>query len=494
MFKSPTRNHFSIVIERLAGLFAFLFVFLFSFLRDYGWDIFRLSFYRALIYNARFYNDKILYGFIAFSAFFLWYLFISIRYWKKTSFYIDGTDFIHEKKTLFSSQSRLPIENIAVVNVERNFFERIIGTAKVKIDLNSSRTAGATDFKFVLKHNDALALKEALTEIKQTVAPVISDDTDGRTTVATFTNRQAVITKILSFPILQVISAVLFFFVLPQYETSGDADMSKLWYWLLIAMLGYFGSLIPGTLNLCNYVVEKKEDMIFISCGMINKRNYVFETDKINAVIINRPILARFFGMQSIDLAVVGLGNEKNETTHISLMVNEEKAKEILSLCAPDFKCSEPLRKCHPMSLVFPVIRSFALGAVSLLLRSVYTNYIQIAVAVFAVSLIAGICKYKVCTFASDEEILTYSTGIFNKKTFFLKYGDIQHIHLRTNALYKRMNLGRVGFSILASSAIRDHKTGLFVFDDFSALSERVTSHKDNLSLKKFGAKQNNRQ
>ncbi len=488
MFKSPTRNHFSVVIERLAGLFAFLFVFLFSFLRDYGWDIFRPSFYRALIFNAQFYNDKILYGFIAFSIFFLWYLFICWRYWKKTTFRIDGTDFVHEKKTLFSSQSRLPIENIAVVNVERNFFERIIGTAKVKIDLNSSRTAGATDFKFVLKHDEALQLKEVLTRIKQTVAPSVSDiDVSDRTTVASFSNRQAVITKLLSFPILQVLSAVLFFFVLPQFETSGNADMSKLWYWLLIAMLGYFGSLIPGTLNLCNYLVEKKEDMIFISCGMINKRNYVFETDKINAVIINQPVLARFFGMQSIDLAVVGLGNEKNETTHISLMVKETQAKEILSLCAPDFECSEPLRKCHPLVMLFPIIRSFVLGAAALLLKPVYTNYLQIAILVFAVSAFAAVCQYRVCTFAADNEILTYSTGIFNKKTFFFKFGDIQNINLRTNALYRKKNLGRVAFSILAASAVRDHKTGLFVFDDFDTLSNSVTSHKDNLSLRKFG-------
>ncbi|MBQ3150774.1 MAG: PH domain-containing protein [Clostridia bacterium] len=488
MFDSPRRNHPSIIIERLAGVFAFLFVFGFSFLKDHGPDIFRLSFYRALIYNAQFYNDKIIYALIALLLFCLWYLFISVRYWKKTTFHIEDTDFVYEKKTLFNSASRLPIKNIAVVNVERNFFERLIGTAKVKIDLNSSRTASATDFKFVLKYGEAVQLKETLMQIKQSVVGSEADDTDksDRTTVAAFSNKQAFVTKLLSFPILQTLFAVFMVFVLPRFETSDGNSDGNMWYWLLFAVIGYVGSLIPGTLNLCNYVVEKSDNMIYISCGLINKRNYVFETEKINAVIINQPILARFFSLVSIDLAVVGLGNEKNETTHLSLMVNKNRAKEILSLCAPDFRCTEKLRRCHPLALVSPVVRSVVLGLAALFLKNIYTNYLQIALIVFAVSMLAAFCQYRIYTFAADDEILTYSTGIFNKKTYFFKFGDIQNIFIRTNVLYKNLSLGRLGFSILGASSVRDHKTGLFRFDDFDALSEKVTDHKDNLFFKKL--------
>ena len=248
MFESPTRNHFSVILERTGAVIAFLLFLVFNDLKDVGWEIFTLDYYRNLWQMAIYEGKKsVLIGFIVFVGL-LWYLYISFRYWKRTTFYIDGVDFVYERRTMFRASSRLPIQNIAVVNVERNIFERLIGTAKVKIDLNSSRTANSTDFRFVLREQNALELKEKLMGIKQSLTEGEADsqteaEQEQREQIAFFSVGEALRHKLLFVPVMQTLFMLTVLFVLPQLRLSGDYNMSRLWYLLIVAVIGWVGSI-----------------------------------------------------------------------------------------------------------------------------------------------------------------------------------------------------------------------------------------------------------
>lgn len=496
MFETPTRNHVSIVLERAGAVLALFAVFFTNYLKDYGWEIFTLSFYKALYYRARFDADSRTMLFVGIGlAFMLWYIYISFRYWRSTTFYIDGVDFVYERKTMFRAASRLPIQNIAVVNVERSIFERLIGTSKVKIDLNSSRTAGATDFKFVLKRAQAKALRDALMEIKQTLSAdeetqeqVSAEEMpqEERETIAVFSVAEALRHKVLSLPVISLMFTMTVLFVLPQLKISGTYDMSRLWYLLVIAVIGEILAIVRGTLNLGDYKVERDSSMVYISCGVLNKRHYMFEMEKINAVMINQPLLARFFGMASIDLAVVGFGNEKNETTHLSLITDMEKVQEILEKCAPDFACKQKPQRCHPLSLLYTVPRAAVFGAATLLLGLLYKEAFILAIIVFVIALIGAISQYLISDFAQDENVVRYTSGMFNKKTAAFKYGDIQSMTTKTNIFYQKFGLGRLNFSILGAASVRAHKTAVFRTQDFDIASAHMVEHEDSVLLGKL--------
>ena len=488
MFDSPRRNHFSIVFERAGAVIAVLLVFGARSLDDYGWEIFRLSFYRSLWESAV--NGGTKTGLLAFlgAAGMIWYLYISVRYWRLTTFFIDGDDFVYARKTMFRAESRLPIRNIAVVNVERNIFERVIGTAKVKIDLNSSKTAGSTDFKFVLRLEEARQLKESLLNKKQELtgeplpqADEQAADGEEREAVAFFTVPQALRHKLLSMPILNWSATIVMLFILPQLRISGDYNMSRLWFLLVFAVLGWIWSIVNGTLNFGNYKVEQDSRMIYITCGVINQRQYMFEREKINAVMVNQPLLARFFGLASIDLAVVGFGNEKNETTHLCLLAERAQIEEVLRRCVPDFRCETQPKHCHPLNLLFPILRAFVLGAGVLALGQVYRGAWNLAILVFAIALAGAFSEYCIRRFAFDGELVCYTGGTFNKRTCTCKYGDIQHMRLQTNVLFRRFHLSSLQFSILASSSVRTHKTGVFRDAAFDGVPEQMVSHIDSI-------------
>lgn len=497
MFEKPTRNHGSIILERCGAVIALFGVFAFNNLQEYGWDIFYPSFYKMLWHSAIYEGNRALLILGLATAFLLWYLYISVRYWRLTTFYVDGTDFVYERKTMFRAASRLPIGNIAVVNVERNIFERLIGTGKVKIDLNSSRTASSTDFKFVLKKDEAQALKETLMTIKQSLGREVQIETqeaaepeEPRTLVAQFTVAQALRHKLLSMQVIQSAVTLTVLFILPQLRLSGDYDMSKLWFLLLIAVLGWLGSVVKGTLDLGDYTVERDSRMVYISCGVLNKKHYVFELEKINAVIINQPLLARFFGMASIDLAVVGLGNEKNETTHLCLITEKDQIEAILRSCVPDFDCTGEVHRCHPINLLYTILRAFLLGAATLLLSGVYRNAYILAILVFAAALCGAVAEYLLQDFASDDSVLRCTSGMFNKRTGIFKYGDVQNMVVRTNPIYRKWGLGKLNFSILGATSVRNHKTGLFAMQVFDNASAQMILHEDNVLKGKYGKKE----
>ena len=496
MFESPTRNHFSIVFERAGAVIAFLLVLVVNDLKEVGWEIFTLDYYRSLWHMAVYEGKKsVLIGIAIFAAL-LWYLFISVRYWKRTTFCIDGVDFVYERRTMFRASSRLPIQNIAVVNIERNIFERVIGTAKVKIDLNSSRTANSTDFKFVLRQQQALELKEKLMDIKQSLTGEETPEEteavqEAREQVVNFTVAEALRHKLLFTPVLQTMITLTVLFILPQLRLSGDYDMSRLWYLLIIFIVGWVASLVSGTLNLGNYKVERDSSMIYISCGVLNQKHYMFETEKINAVIIRKPLLARLFGMASIDLAVVGFGNERNETTHLSLVTDKRQIDAILHACVPEFVCTEPPHRCHALNIVWPVLRAFLLGGGTYLaLFLVYRNAHVFALIVFAVALLGAILEFLACDFAKDEHIVRYTGGMFNKQTGIFKYGDVQSMEIRTNVFYRLFGIAKLHFAVLGASSVRRHKTGLFPIEGFEEASRLMVAHEDNVLLGKYGKSQ----
>lgn len=82
--------------------------------------------------------------------------------WRKTTITIDRESIVWERDTLNKKKLTIGIQNISSINVERNIFERLIGTAKLKIDTNSLSTANKTDVMFLFKHAEALQYKEYL--------------------------------------------------------------------------------------------------------------------------------------------------------------------------------------------------------------------------------------------------------------------------------------------------------------------------------------------
>ena len=133
MFSKPTRNHITIILEQIGAFGLVLITGAFSLLFDIAADLRRgMSFAQILRYSSvgRIPAPVNIVVALLLVAGVVWL----ILRWSKTVFYIDSGYLVVERRTLMHRTSRLPLSSISTVNLERSVFERMVGTAKIKLD------------------------------------------------------------------------------------------------------------------------------------------------------------------------------------------------------------------------------------------------------------------------------------------------------------------------------------------------------------------------
>ncbi|HZJ77806.1 MAG TPA: PH domain-containing protein [Clostridia bacterium] len=500
MFNTPTRNHISIIIERLGFFFVILVFGAFNFLTDSEQEVLTKEFWTKLASTATSAQDYAIalsgFGFIAVCAI---VLLVSFFIWRKTFFYIDGSDFVYERRTIFKKSSRLSILNISTVNIEQNVFERFVGTSKVKIDLNSSHTAQKTDFTFVLKEGFAQHLKEELLKNRQTLLgteqpstneagphPIETQAYEPRQTVVSFSIAQVIRHRLLTLPILQGLFAAIIIFS-PLFSQSMDAtSTNSIVFCVVLSVLGGTFATVYSILNHIGYTVKTDSKNIYISYGVLKKAEYSFEYSKINSVFIKRPLLARIFGLCSLEVAVVGFGNENKEVPQLCLLVSNKQANEILNHCAPDYVCDNEIIQSHKSAflMVFIKILLFTVVLVGAGLFIESSTYWQVIALLFALLLCSGYLSVITKSIAFDDNLFQYSKGIFSKQTTMVKYGDMQNTVVKTNPITKKYGSGRMNYSILAGIKQKTHLTGYFETKLFEQVSKRVVTAEDKSSYR----------
>lgn len=489
MFGNPTRNHITIIIERLGVVFLTLILAISGNISNSLNRIFDPEFWKGLFSEASTLNDTVVVlGGLGLLLIVVIVLFIALLHWLKTFFYIDGQNFIYERKTLFKKYSKLPIANIATVNIQRSVFERFAGTSKVKLDLNSSHTANRTDFSFVLRQDDAEALRSELYSLKasQGAGTPATTNTDAlehspRQPVISFSNGEVIRHKLLSVSPWQVLAGIFVVFVAPLLDAQNARDFQSVVNIALLTLAGGAALMIWGALNLAGYTVEQDEKNIFIQCGLVKKTSYTFESQKIHAVFVKQPVLARIFGLYSIEVAVVGLGNEKAETPQLCLLVNKAQAEKVLLQCAADFECKGTTIPSHKAALIPAAIQALvpAIAVFIFLIYSLFPYAYAVCAATFTFIALGGWLSYKTKTIAYDDSVFHYSKGIFSKRKVMFKYSNIQDTRIKTNFLLKRLNAGRMSLNILSGSKMKAHQTGYFELPHFETVSNRVVEHED---------------
>ncbi|MBR6618723.1 MAG: PH domain-containing protein [Clostridia bacterium] len=470
MFNKPTRNHITIIFEQLGAAGVVVITFVFSALREQLVSSGGIkAVIRSLKYGILPQQGMAFFAVAAIAVVLLIWLIIR---WYKTVFYIDDGYLVCQRRTLMKKASRLPFSSLATVNLERSVFERMVGTAKIKIDINSAATADKTDFTFVLSLAKAKEFERILLEAKNTVTTEkTEEETDIKETVYSFSNVQAVRHVLLSQPVVQLLfsAALLGISLFSQLQT---ADISVILPTVGFIVIAWIFGIIMKIFSACRFCVECDEKSIYISSGLLKVKKYSFERSKINALVVRRPLLARIAGLYSAEVAVIGFGNDKEETPQISLLVKKAELERILNLCVPDFKCSGEIIKADKKGLLPSVVRALFVSFLCAM-PLWFLNPLLSAVAVVTGAAL-GVLGHNTKTVSSDENIFSFSTGILLKKTAFFKYSDIQTVHFSTNAISKIHGIGRISLSILSSNTMRVHTTGWFKKETFEELKDRI--------------------
>lgn len=458
MFSKPSRNHISIIAEQFGAVGLVLLTGAASLLFDFADGPVKVSLLLKRITLGDIHLAMLVAVVAAGIVFAVWNLFR----WRRTFFYIDDGYLVVEKNTLMRRVSRVPLGSISTVNFERSLFERLAGTAKIKLDINSAVTANSTDFVFVLKLDKAQSFEKEILRFKSEGS--VEKTESQSSLICSFSALQAVRDVVLGQSVVQILPtvfAILYGFFMGEWSAAT-----------ILIVLGWLASMLMQFTSACGFKIEKSEDSFYITSGLIKKKNYSFSADKVNAVIVRRPVFARVFGLYRAEVAVVGLGNDKYETPQICLLVKKPELDRILGECAPDFVCSVPPERSHKLGLVASV--SFYLALFAGVGASLIYVHPALCAVCAAVGVMLGVLSRNGKKLAADDNVFSYSRGIFSLTHASFRYDAVQTVQFLTNPFFRRFGIGKIRLSILGSSAVSVHTTGWFSADKYKELARRL--------------------
>lgn len=327
---------------------------------------------------------------------------LAVINWRKTTITIDDEAIVWERDTLNKKTLTIGIKSISSINIERNIFERILGTAKLKLDTDSLSTADATDVEFIFKHEDALAYKaylEAKVRENKDGATVygaehIIENPTGKTigkadiepegshsfdkndrdyanmsqgvadtsdnihyTKATYTSdfEEIVMHCIFDLRITSLLVGIpiIVFAILGTVSMYMDGELGFEAIIASIIQIGAFGyaalySIIGKFFRYYNLTVSRQENRIHMKYGMLKIREYILPVEKINAIHLKQTLIGRLFKRYNVSVECVGVGDNENEIAQLTLSLKLDEIRERLSVLLPEYDLSQ-LEQVRPV-------------------------------------------------------------------------------------------------------------------------------------------------
>ena len=277
--------------------------------------------------------------------------------WRKTWVTLDGNLIIIERNTLNRIHNTIAVENLSAVNVERNLFERIVGTARIKMDTNSMTTADKTDVSLVFREDKAVAFRKAVIsrmnqvkgaateenlaeDIRPDVVPeAIAESGNvfccGAWDMAKHSFYSMSIINLLI--VVGGIASSVWYRTSEYYEPGAILEHAGAVIPVLLVFLGAAWGLIKKYIVYYNFRVYRDGDDLHLRYGLLKLKSYTVPVDKISALQIKQPTLSRIFRKYQARIVTVGVGDESSELSNLTMAVSKEEMLHQLGVLIPEF-------------------------------------------------------------------------------------------------------------------------------------------------------------
>lgn len=406
--------------------------------------------------------------------------------WRKTFIYLDGDTFVIERNTLNRKKSTFVISSISNINLEQNLLERLIGTYRLKLDTESFSTSNSTDVSIVLSAPKAENLKkELLTLMKRDSASNTSDRADNEIIKTSENTKECYVSHASTSQVLShcffSISTFLLFFALAVMVgfplLSHFADIS-FWdiisendasFWgrflaVLLLVITYGYSLIKQLFSFYHFCCFRQGNDLIIRYGFFRKQDFTIPLERINAIRIVQPPLARLTGRMQAQLICIGIGDSDTEKPQLTLCMKKEKFFAHLQELLPEFSTNSA-REVHTLPkgsgityfltcLFFLVCFSAGFWIANLCMTD--GDFMDVPLLVTYGTVFFFILLYQLLHYFSmgtrlDEKQLVIHNGAFQKQTWLIPYQKIQFVTFHQNPFCQLFGIVKGNVNILAS-------------------------------------------
>ncbi|MGN0736466.1 MAG: PH domain-containing protein [Anaerovoracaceae bacterium] len=404
--------------------------------------------------------------------------------WRKTWVTLDGNLIIIERNTLNRIHNTIAVENLSAVNVERNLFERIVGTARIKMDTNSMTTADKTDVSLVFREDKAIAFRQAvisrMNQVKGAAAEenlaedirpdVVPESIAESGNVFSYGAWDMAKHSFYSMSIINLLIVVggiassVWYRTSEYYEPGAILEHAGAIIPVLLVFVSAAYGLIKKYIIYYNFRVYRDGDDLHLRYGLLKLKSYTVPIDKISALQIVQPTISRIFGKYQARIVTVGVGDESSELSNLTMAVSKEELLHQLDVLIPEFMgesimsgVMEEDRRGIAVRTVKSVkwIFMIAAGAVATGLRTDLPTWIIACCAaglIGFIMLLYGLSHIS-AGWKKGEQALVFMEGCFKKAWTVCRYDKVQMISLVAHPAARRMGIKRGSVHMLKMAA-----------------------------------------
>ncbi|WP_010284656.1 PH domain-containing protein [Bacillus timonensis] len=356
-----------------------------------------------------------------------------VLHWYRYTYRIEDGELRIEYGVFIRKKRFIPIERIQTIDVSAGIIQRIFGLVKLQVE-----TAGggmqAEAILTAIKEDEANQLRELLTRTKN------HQEAEMQTKQTRFTYqitpKELLVLASTSGGIGIVISGVLAFLsqfaeYLPFEKLYNSIEkyvsLSILFYIIVLIALFLLIAWVVGilimTLRYANFTVVKRGNELFITRGLIEKRQSTIPLTRIQAIRIGENLIRQPLGYATVYIESAGGSMDKGEdfSTVLFPLVKKSAINELLQHFVPNYqmhgienyvpskaKWRYMFRGMLPFVIFVPAI---------VMLSYVFSSWGYLGLLMLPIGVILGFSRYKDAGWKIEDDQLTLQYRFISKIT-----------------------------------------------------------------------------
>lgn len=421
-----------------------------------------------------------------------------VRRWSNTRLSFDPDNIIVEQNLMLKKKKIIPYGRIASINVTRSVFNRMFGTTKIRINVNSSETRKKCRTAFTFKNELADEIKRGLSESLHTMEYTsVEAEPEGEPIISL--NPAEIILHcafgISGLRFILIVSTTIYFLYCAMTDGGTGIKYS-------IAILVAFEAVRITLMYVkyCGFKIYRTGDIIQIRHGAIHTHRSSFNVNRINAIRFRRSFSARIIGRCVLEAEVVGINSISWKIAPILCpLIKDKKMMDAAAKFIPEFvEKIEYIRQPRNALYMHLLIASIASAAVILVMAYPcqwflhltymplrlpdWTRFVPLAGTVSTVVYLLGTAciLYKVRNFGIGENLFSFVNGVFDRTTVIFQYDRAQISIISSGIVSKKLSLAKAKVSILASSGRKTIKSGYFGAAKLQKINEMIMERLSN--------------
>ena len=426
-------------------------------------------------------NGAVFYLMIAIPIVVVLIILFSFLSWLRFTYQLEEDQLRIERGIFIRKKRTISKHRIQSIDLSQNIIHRIFGLTRLEIETagnDSSTDAGLSAVTMAdgqMLHNK-LKYKKHVSEAASEESPEEVKTVQEEMNEANLPQRKITVKALLitgstsaSFGILIGIFGVAF----SQVETfipDRFYDETARWVLslglqiiiilcLIVLLFLWLLSILYSVIKDWNFTITRYEKELFITRGLLEKKQTTIPLKRIQAVGIKESPLHQLFGFIRVyvEIASGDTNNNQEMNTIIFPLLRKKEIGAFLSAFLPEYHYrTDKLVRLPKKALPYYLFRSMDLPLLAVIVVGIFfSSYIWIPVLLVVVTGLYGFAAFKSAGYAIDEQQITVQTRRFGKDTVLIPQRRVQALQRKQHILHRKQSLATIDMAILNKASGR---------------------------------------